>query len=99
MAGLCFGYLLLERADRFAVVASSNRCDGSLERTGFLDALGSHVFQKLRSGFGLLDQIEDCLGLGLVDGSAASVVVIPDDHDVEDVAGDVTAEEGIGAPD
>src|SRR5271165_3364188 len=71
---------------------------GSLERTSLLDALGLHVFQKLRPDFGLLDQIKNCLDLGLVDCASGSVVVIPDNHDVEDVAGDVAAEERIGAP-
>src|SRR5215470_1995738 len=98
MAGPCFGYLLLERAERLAIVAGGDRRDGSLEGTGFLDALRLHVFEKLRSGFGLPDQIENCLDLTLVDRSANSVVIISDHDDVEDVARDVAAQKGIGAP-
>src|SRR5215469_12731755 len=96
---LRLGYLLFESADCFAIIPSGYRRDSRLERTGFLDAPGFHVFEKLRPGFGLLDQIENCLGLGLIDRSSGSVVIIPDDHDIEDVARDVPAEKRIGAPD
>src|SRR5215831_9805431 len=98
MTSLCLGYLLLERADGLAILAGGDRRDGRLERTRFRDALRFHVFQKLRPGFALLDQLENCLGLSLVDRSAGSVVVIPDRDDVEDVAGDVAAEKRVGAP-
>src|SRR6516162_10689142 len=98
MTSLSLSYLFLERADRFAIVPGCNCRDGSLERTGFLDALRLHVFQKLRPGFDLFDQIENCLSLGLVDGSSDAVVIIPDHDDIEDVAGDVAAEERIGTP-
>src|SRR6201997_372284 len=45
--GLRLGDLFLESVDDLAIVAGGDRRDGSLERTGFLDALGLHVFEKL----------------------------------------------------
>src|SRR5215469_6299808 len=98
MTGLCLGDLFLERADGLAIVAGGDSRDRSLERTGFLDTLSPHVFEKLRPDLGLLDQLENGLGLGLVEGSSGSVVIVADNHDVEDVAGDIAAQEGIGAP-
>src|SRR5215467_5395012 len=97
--GLRLHYLSLERADRFAIVARGDRRDGRLEGTGFLDALGLHVFEKLRPGFGLLDQLDNFLGLGFAHRPAIAVVVIPDNYDIEDVAGDVTTQERVGASD
>src|SRR5215469_1941977 len=97
MTGLGLSDLFLECADGLAIVPSSNRRGSNLERTGFLDALGFHVFEKLGSGFCLLDQLNNRLRLGLVDGSPGSVVIILDDHDVEDVASDVATKERIGA--
>src|SRR5215831_6202679 len=98
MTGLCSAHLFLERADRFAIVPGRNRRDSGCERTGFLDAPGLHVFEKLWPGFRSFDQIENGLGLGLVNGPSVSIVIIPDDYDVEDVAGDIAAQKGIGAP-
>src|SRR5215472_11731900 len=98
MTSLCLGYLLLERANGLAIIAGGDRRDGRLERTRFLDTLGLHVFEELGPGFGLFDQSKDCLRLGLVDGAAGSIVIIADDHDIEDVAGDVVAQERVGAP-
>src|SRR6516162_3059518 len=97
MTGLYLDYLFLQSGDGLAVVAGSNRCHGSLERTGFRDAWGLHVFQKLRPDFCLLDELKNRLGLSFVDRSSRSIVIIPDDHDVENVAGDVTAKIRIGA--
>src|SRR5215831_7673331 len=48
MTGLCLADLFLERADRLAIVAGGDRRHRRLQRTGFLDALGPHVFEKLR---------------------------------------------------
>src|SRR5215472_5860124 len=98
MTGLCPAHLFLERADRFAIVSGRNCRDSGFERTGFLDAASLHVFEKLRPGFRLFDQIENGLGLGLVDGSSVPIVIIPDDHDVEDVAGDIAAQKGMVLP-
>src|SRR5215471_17502423 len=47
----------------------------------------------------LLDQLENCLGLGLVDRPADAIVIIPDDDNVEDVAQDIAAQKRIGAAD
>src|SRR6516225_1156136 len=99
MTGLGLGDLFLERADGLAIVAGGDRRYRRLERAGFLDALGPHVFEKLWSYFGLLDQLDNDIGLGLVNGAAVSVVIITDNHDVEDVAGDIAAQEGVGAAD
>src|ERR1700737_2645692 len=98
MTSLCLTYVFLQSANGLAIVPSCNRRNSSLERTGFLDALGLHVFQKLRPDFCFFYQIQDCLRLSLVDCSSGSVVIIPDNYNVEDVAGDVAAEERIGAP-
>src|SRR6516225_4959979 len=99
MTGLGSGDLLFERADGLAVVERGNRRHRRFQRTGFLYTLGSHVFEKLRSYFGLLDQLDNGLGLRLVDRASVSVVIIADDDDVEDVAGDIAAKERIGAAD
>src|ERR1700719_368404 len=99
ITGLRLGDLFFERADGLAVVASCNRSCRSLERAGLLDALGSHVLQKLGPDFCSLHQIKNGLGLGLVEGSSGSVVIIADNHDVEDIAGDIAAKKRIGAPD
>src|SRR5271163_4276975 len=98
MTGLRLSYLFLESANGLAIVPGCNRRYRSLERTGFRDALGLHVFQKLGSDFCFFDQINNCLSLGFVYWPSDSVVIIPDNHDVEDVAGDVAAQERIGAP-
>src|ERR1700758_2497984 len=98
MTNLRLGDLFFERTDGLAIVASCNRPDRSLERTDLLDAPGPHVFQKLRPDFCLFDQIENCLGLSLVDRASGSVVIIPDDDDVEDVAGDIPAAQGSCGP-
>src|SRR5271169_5444023 len=97
MTGLRLSYLFLESANGLAIVPGCNRRYSSLERTGFRDALGLHVFQKLRSDFCLFDQINNSFSLELVYRPAGSVVIIPDNHDVEDVAGDVAAKERVGA--
>src|SRR5215467_5148345 len=99
MTGLYLADLLLESADGLAIVAGSNRCDSCIERTCCLDAPGLHVFEKFGPDFRLSDQIENCLCLDLVYCASVSVVIVPDDHDVEDVAGDISAQEGIGAAD
>src|SRR5205809_4368340 len=98
MTGLCLTYVFLQSANGLAIVPSCNRCNSSLERTGFLDALGLHVLQKLRTDFCFFDQIKNYLSLDLVYCPPGSVVIIADNHYVEDVAGDVAAEERIGAP-
>src|SRR5690348_18298551 len=99
MTGLDLGDPFFKRADGLAMGVGGNRRYRGLKRTGFLDALGPHVFEKLRPDLCLLNQIENDLSLGLVDRSSVSVVIIPDDHDVEDVAGDIAPEKGIGAAD
>jgi hypothetical protein len=38
------------------------------------------------------------LNLSLVDGATVSVVIVDDDHDVEDIAGDIAAQVGIVFP-
>src|SRR5215472_5247355 len=91
MTSLCLGDLFLERADGLAIVAGGNRRYCSFQRTGFLDALGPHVFEKLRPDLGLLDQLENGLGLSFVECASDSVIIIADNHDVEDVAGDMPA--------
>src|SRR5215472_16032404 len=48
MTGLCLGDLFFKRADGLAIVPRGNRRHRGLERTGFLDAPGLHVFEKLR---------------------------------------------------
>src|SRR6516164_7230341 len=98
MTGLYLDYLLLQSGDGLAIVAGSNRCHGSLQRTGFRDARDLHVFQKLRPDFRLLDELKNPLGLSFVDRSSRSIVIIPDDHDVENVAGDVPAKVRVSAP-
>src|SRR6202022_4252339 len=98
MTSLCLTYVFLQSANGLAIVPGCNRRNSSLERTGFLDTMGLHVFQKLRPDFCFFDQIKDYLSLGLVYCPSGSIVIIPDNHDVEDVAGDVAAEERIGAP-
>src|SRR5271163_147571 len=97
MTGLRFGDLLLESGNGLAIVAGSDRRDRGFERTGFLDTLRPHVFQKLRPDFGLFDQIKKRDGLRLVYSAAVSVVILADDHDVEDIAGDIAAQVRIGA--
>ena len=99
MTGLGLSDLFLERANGFAIIPGGDRRDSGFERTGFLDALGSHVFEKLRPDLGLLDQLDNGLGLVLVDRAAVSVVIIADHDDIEDVAGDIAAQEGVGAAD
>src|SRR6516164_1163586 len=99
MTSLCLGDLFLERADGLAVVARGNRRYRSLQRAGFVNALGLHVFEKLRPDLDLLDQLDNGLGLNLVDRASVSVVIIADHDDVEDVAGDITTKERIGAAD
>src|SRR5262249_4985613 len=79
--------------DSLAVVAGGDCRYRRLKRTGLLDALGLHVFEELRPDLGLLDQLDNGLGLGLIDSASVSVVIIADHHDVEDVAGDITAKE------
>src|SRR5215469_8289483 len=96
MTGLGLGDLFLERADGLAIVAGGNRRRRRFQRTGLLDALGPHVFEKLRPDLGLLDQLDNCLGLDLIDRSSGSVVIIADNDDVEDVAGDIAAKERVG---
>src|SRR5262245_53729805 len=98
MNGLRLSYLLLQSANGLAIVPDGNRRNSGLERTGFLDALGLHVFQKLRPDFCFFEQIENHLGLSFVYRVSGSVVIIPANHDVEDVADDVAAEKRIGAP-
>src|ERR1700752_3642216 len=98
MTGLCLSYVFLYLSNGLAIVSRCNCRDSSRKRTGFLDALGLHVLQKLGPYFGFFDQIKDSLGLDLVYCPSSSVVIIPDNYNVEDVAGDVAAEERIGAP-
>src|SRR5437868_7001288 len=98
MTGLGLGYLFLERGNGLAIIPGCNRRYRGFERTGFLDALGSHVFQKLWADFRLFDEIKNSGGLVLVYCSCVSVVIIPDNDDVEDIAGDVAAEVRICAP-
>jgi hypothetical protein len=76
MSGLCLSDVFLERADGFLVIPGGNRRDRRLERTGFLDALSFHVFEKLRPDFCLFDEVENGLRFGLIDCSAGSVIVI-----------------------
>src|ERR1700757_1084418 len=99
MTGLYLTYLLLQSANGLAIVPGGNRRYSRVERTGFLDALDLHVFQKLMPTFCFFEEIKNRLGLGIVYRSSGSVVVIPDNHDVEDVADNVAAEKRIGAPD
>ena len=47
--------------------------------------------------FRLFDELENGLRLRLIDRSAVSIVVIADYDNVEDIAEDIAAEEGIGA--
>src|SRR6267154_20261 len=99
MVGLGFGDLFVQSANRLAIISGCDRRYRGFERTSFLDASGSHVFEKLRSDFGLFNEIENGVSLGLVDCSLVSVVIIPDNDDIEDIAGDVAAEVRICAPD
>src|SRR6516165_509227 len=99
MTGLGLGDLLLERADGLAIVAGGDRRYRRLQRASFVNALGPHVFEELRPDLGLLDQLENGLGLGLINRSSGSVVIIADNDDVEDIAGDIAAQEGVGAAD
>src|SRR5215470_570004 len=99
MTGPCLGDLFFERADRLAVIARGNRRDRRRERAGFLDALSLHVFEKLWPDPRPFDQLENGLGLGLIDRPADAVVIIADDDNVEDVAQDIAAEKRIGAAD
>ena len=55
-------------------------------------------FKNFGPTFALLDQVKNYLGLVLVYCSHSSVVIISDDYNVEDIAGDVAAQERIGAP-
>src|SRR5215470_13037555 len=98
MTGLCPAHLFLERADCFAIVSGRNRRDSRFTRTGFLDAASLHVFEKLRPGFRLFDQIENGLGLGLVDISSVPIFKQKTAYEIEDVAGDIAAQKGISAP-
>src|SRR6202043_1147507 len=84
-------------ADGLAIIPGCDCRDRGFERTGFLDAPGLHVFEKLRPDFCPFDQIDNCRGLGLVDWTTVSVVIVADNDDVEDVAGDVAAQVGISA--
>src|SRR5689334_11490383 len=99
MTGLRLGDLLRESGDGLAIVPGGDRRDRRFERTGFLDALRPHVFQKLRPDFCLFDQIEKRVGLSLVYYASVSVVIVANDDDIEDIAGDVAAQVRIGAPD
>src|SRR6516225_9038977 len=96
--GLRFGDLFLKSADGLAIVAGRDRRNGRLERTGFLNAPCLHVFEKLGSDFGLFNESKNCPALRFVYCSAVSVVIIPDHHDIADVAGNVAPQVGIGAP-
>jgi hypothetical protein len=80
------------------IVPGGDRRDRGFERTGLLDALSPHVFQKLRPDLCLFYQVKKYVGLGLVYGASDSVVIVADDHDVEDVAGDIAAQVRIRAP-
>jgi len=97
MTGLCLGDLLLESGNGLAIIPGGDRRYRSFQRTGFRDALRTHVFQKLRPDFCLFDQFKKRGGLGLVYGAAVSVVIVADDHDVEDIASDIAAQVRIGA--
>src|SRR5215831_17775061 len=99
MTDLCLGDLFFECADRLAVIARGNRRDRRRERAGFFDTLSLHVFEKLWPDPCLLDQRENCLGLGLIDRPAGAIVIIADDDNVEDVAQDIAAQKRIGAAD
>ena len=97
MTGLRLGDLLRESGDGLAIVPGGDRRDRGFERTGFLDALRPHVFQKLRPDFCLFDQIEKRGGLSLVDCASVPVVIVADDQHVEYIAGDIAAQVRIGA--
>src|ERR1700730_17631768 len=97
MTGLCLGDLLLESGNGLAIIPGGDCRYCSFQRTGFLDALRTHVFQKLRPDFCLFDQFKKRGDLGLVYGAAVSVVIVADDHDVEDIASDIAAQVRIGA--
>src|SRR5215469_13153999 len=99
MTGLRLGDLFFEGADRLAIIARGNRRDRRRERAGFFDTLSLHVFEKLGPDPCLLDQLENCPCLGLVDRPAGAIVIIPDDDNVEDVAQDIAAQKRIGAAD
>jgi hypothetical protein len=45
-------------------------------------------FRNFAPTLAFFDQIENCLSLALVYRSSSAVVIIPDNHNVEDVAGD-----------
>src|SRR5215469_9103965 len=47
MTGLCLGDLFFESAEGLAIVPGCYRRDCGSERTGLVDALCLHVFQKL----------------------------------------------------
>src|ERR1700746_195450 len=98
MTSLRLGYLFLQSANGLAIIPGCDRRYRGFERTGFLEAPSLHVFQKLRPDFGFFDQLENCLGLAVVYRSSSAVVIILGNHNVEDVAGDVSAEERIVAP-
>src|ERR1700719_1670068 len=97
MGGLRLGDLLRESANGLAIVPGGDRRYRAFERTGFLDALRPHVFQKLRPDLCPFDQIKKRAGLSLVYWASFSVVIVADDHDIEDIAGDIAAEVRIGA--
>ena len=54
--------------------------------------------RNLGPTFAFFDQSKNCPALGLVYCSAVAIVIVPDNHDVEDVAGDVTAQVGVCTP-
>src|SRR6516225_1210906 len=98
MTDLGLSDLFLERANGFAIIPGGDRRDSGRERAGFRGALGLHVFEKLRPRLCPIHEIENCPRLGLVERSPGSIVIIANDDNVEDVAGDVAAKERIGAP-
>src|SRR6516164_7584339 len=98
MTGLCLADLSFQSADRLAIVPGGNRRYRRFERAGFRNAPSLHVLQKLRPRFRPFYEIKNRPGLGFIDCSSGSVVIIPDNHDIEDVAHNVAAEERIGTP-
>ena len=54
-------------------------------------------FRNFGPTFAFFDQFKKRSGLRLVYGAAVSVVIVADDHDVEDIASDIAAQVRIGA--
>src|SRR5271166_437743 len=92
-----FGYEILQRVDRLAVVAREHGGDGLRWRSAVFYGLQAHIFEKLRACLRLFHFSENFYDLLIRNRAADSIVIIANHNNVENIAGDISAQIGISA--